>query len=441
MASFSDHVSNCPHFLEASYWCPSCGQMEHLGVDEYQDGSITINPSNKGSKLKRVGDLFKRFCCPNCKNPPNRLHRRHGAMTDSPAELQILPAYPHGKAEIDSNHDTEPSLGGSMAMKTPLHPESPDNIGCCELEGSCGRESSGRSSTKSISVRNVRCPDENGWDSKSPTRQEVEDSNLKHLGASDPGTVIERAKTSSHGNVNSQRKSRTGLGLSTPDRPLENSPPVDSHEQIGASNSSTSQITPGSAIAGSLYRPPREVSLIWRVDDPGEVVDHPRQQTLEAQELSTRAQVKRLRQVLRGLNDQWKGYLDHGSETSRLLAGLNNSPLNDGLEALAQFFSGSPPTTFGGVFILVQLAYACACIYHNQETLLGRSSFHQNAIRWGERITDLGDRCRFFETAHLLWQVPPQDRSDFLNHTSDLQTALTSGAVIRSCVCFLDGKV
>ena len=248
MESLSAHVSNCTPRLEASYWCPSCDQAEYLGVEQFRDGSFATNHSNKGSTMKRASDFLKHSRCSDCFK---RLNRRPVDIMDGPAEL-----------EIGSNHDIELSHGRYMAMKTPRYPESSGNIGYYELESSCGLESGDRSSTVSKLVRNVRCPDENGWDSKSPTRQEVEDSNLNHLGASDPGTVIERAKTSSHGNVNSQRKSRTGLRLSTPDRPLENSPPVDSHEQIGASNSSTSQITPGTAIAGSLYHPPREVSLI-----------------------------------------------------------------------------------------------------------------------------------------------------------------------------------
>ena len=164
---------------------------------------------------------------------------------------------------------------------------------------------------------------------------------------------------------------------------------------------------------------------------------------LKAQFPTTESQVKHLHQLLHGFKDQWKGYSDNCSETSTLLPGLNTSTLlNDGLEALAQFFSGNPPTTFGGVFALVQFAYACASTCHQDKSPLACGAFYQNALRWSEKIADWQDRCRFRENAQLLWPASLQgDESYSIHHTSDLEVSLASGAVISSCVHFLDGKV
>ena len=146
--------------------------------------------------------------------------------------------------------------------------------------------------------------------------------------------------------------------------------------------------------------------------------------------------------MLRAFKDQWKGYSENYSEVSGLLAGRDTSSvLNDGLEALAQYFSGNPPTTFGGVFALVIFADACARTCHHQQPSLARSPFYQNALRWGEKITDRQDYLRFIKLAHLLWQDPPHNRSVDLNHKSDLQNSLESGAVVDSCVRFLEGMV
>ena len=163
---------------------------------------------------------------------------------------------------------------------------------------------------------------------------------------------------------------------------------------------------------------------------------------LEAQFPTNGAQVTHLHQLLLGFKNQWKGS-EYCSETSSLMLGLNSSTLlKDGLEALAQFFGGNPPTTFGGVFALVQFAYACASTCHQEKALLACSAFYQNALRWSEKITDWQDRCRFREIAQLLWQAPLQsEESHYINHTSDLEGSLASGAVISSCAYFLDGKV
>ena len=145
---------------------------------------------------------------------------------------------------------------------------------------------------------------------------------------------------------------------------------------------------------------------------------------------------------MRVFKGQWKGYSENWPEVSGLLAERDTSSLlNDGLEAFAQYLSGNPPTTFGGVFALVKFADACACTCHHQKTSLARSSFYQNALRWGEKITDRQDHRRFVKLIHLLWQVPLHDRSDDLNHTSDLKSSLGSGALIDACVRFLDGMV
>ena len=599
MEYFSDHVSICPHLLEASYSCPSCGKVEHLGVEELQDGSIATNHADKRSKLKRAGDFLKHFRCPDCRNLLKRLHRRPvGAF-----ELESLPPYPHGRAEMDSNHDKALHLRSSVVMKKPYCPESPHNIDYHEIGSSGGRHFGVSSPTVSKSVRNVRRPDENGWDSQSPTIQEVEDSNSKHLGVPDPGTVGGRPTTSSRCRVKSQRKSKIALRLSTPDRPLENGPADWSHERTRDSNArmskssinhlnqsgstlveqrgsplpsnsrfpitashgppddgvvsplsqkscppddgmvsplspkslhsgdqiqqgfasamapltsfwlgnaqdfgadqnvaaafqrfdngigtgniaeqriletvskstskypstlakdteisvppeddviygayrkqlqkneklSTCQVRPETPITRTFDDPLREASLIGRVDIQRELVDHLGHQTLEALVSSTRAQVKHLHQLLHESKDQWEGY-------SNNLAGLNTSSLlNDGLEALAQYFSGNWPTTFKGVFALVQFADACARTYHHPKTLLTRSSFHQNALRWGEKISDWQDRCRFSEITNILWRpLRPTNESHYADHKSDLRSALRSGAVINSCTCFLDGKV
>ena len=250
MESYSGHVSNCPHRLEASYWCPSCDKAEYLGVEDFGDGSFAINQSYKGSTMKRAGDFLKRFRNPDGKKSRKNSRRGHAGS----AELETLPVYPYGRAEIDSHQNTEQPPASSIAKQKPHYPESPDNIGCYELEESYRREPSGKSSTASKSIWNVRCPDENGSDSQSSTIQEVESSNPKLVSASNPSTGRERVKISSRSSVNSQRKSRSELRLSTPGRPFENGPAVYNFEQSGVSNTRMSRSSiahssqPGSSI-------------------------------------------------------------------------------------------------------------------------------------------------------------------------------------------------
>ena len=568
MESLSDHVSKCPPLLEASYWCESCGKREHLGVEEFWDGTIATDHADKRSKLKRAGDFLKRFRCPDC-----RIRSRRNHVV--PAELEALPVYPHGMHEMDSNHDQAPSPGKHrlFGVSSPIVPES---------------------------VLNVRYPDENGWDSQSPTRQEVEGSNSSHHGVSYPGSVTEHAHNSSHYNGNSQRSSRARLSrLSIPDKPPEMPPAVyihkqgrvrnamisksginestqpsssliessDSHPPQSDSSSSTtatrdppddfvisplspkssqsdgqiqrdlasamrpyspsapvelsaeqristtfhrshndisaryitkqkipesdttsvsqhslnrdsalsfdspptrrdlkkasqqngnesapnqpstvehqsplptSRVTLEPAITGRIYRTLREASLIWHVDVVGDVADYPGQQTIEAQLLSTRAQVEHLHKLLCGSKDECKGYSDNWSETSSVLAGRNTSSLlNDGLEALAQYFSGDTPTTLAGVLALLQFADACACTCHHRQTPLTRISFYQNALRWADKIKDLHEREHFIKIVHRLGG----DSCHYPHHTSDLEDALRYGTVIVSCVSFLDGMI
>ena len=264
MESFSGHVSNCAHRLEANYWCSSCDEVEHLGVEEFGDGSFAImSESYKGSTMKRAGDFFKRLHCPDVKKFRKNSRRRDAT------ELEYLPEFPYGRIKIQNTEQppgssmamqtspylesskamlTTPSPESSTAKQTSPYPESPDKVGCPELAESYLRELSGQSSIASKS--------------ESPTKQEVEDSNSKHVSASSPSTGRERAKTSSGSSVNSQRKSRSELRLSTPGRPFENGAAVWNYEQTGVSNTRMSKsITahssqPGSSLVESSGKAP-----------------------------------------------------------------------------------------------------------------------------------------------------------------------------------------
>ena len=239
MESYSGHVSNHAQFLEASYWCPFCDQVEHLGVEELGDGSFAINPSNKGSKMKRAGEFIKRLRCPGCKNPLKTLYRRH-VRNRNAAELESSIAYPHGKFELEFNQEP------------PLYPESPDSVGRYELEPSSGRKSISRSSTGSA------------FSERNPTREEVKDFHSTHLDAPNPNAVTKRAKTSSYCSVNSQRKSKIGLRLSTHDRRSENGSVLYSPEQFRVSNAGMSEssinhsIQTGSSLVESSGSSPLE---------------------------------------------------------------------------------------------------------------------------------------------------------------------------------------
>ena len=222
--------------------------MEHLGVQEFGEGKFAImNESYKASTMKRAGDILKSFRCPDV-----RKFRKNSRRRDA-AELDFSPVYPHGRYEIEGlEQPPESSMAmqtstypeSPMALQTSSYPESPHNIGRSELSSPSDREPSGQSSTTSKS--------------ESPTKQEVEDSSSKHVSASSPSIGRERAKTSSRGSVNSQRKSRNGLRLSTPGRPFENGPAVYNHEQSGVSNTRMSESSvahssqPGSSLVESI---------------------------------------------------------------------------------------------------------------------------------------------------------------------------------------------
>ena len=486
-ASFHNHVSNCAQSLEASYWCPYCDQMEQLGIEEFQDGSFAATHSNKGPRVKRAGGFFKRFRCTDSRHISRGLHCRDIDVTEFPAGLETEPR---------PKHPENPDDIGYTFLADPEE--------LCELGAFWGRASGGRSETVSKPVRNfLPYADENGRDSGFPTKQEVGISNPKYLGTSNPSIVSERAELSSHCSVNSQRKSSTGLRFSTSAASVENGPAVHDQQQIRVSHAEKSKtsaihsIHPGSFPVGSSGSPrlnsdPRFTITDGRILPDGVDVSPLSPKSLRpsgqikhglispmtpcspflpgnVQELEAKQCVSRklhrsdddsgarniaeqqipdfsttsahLHQLLRTFKKQWKGYSDDGLKTCSLLVGLNNpSMLNDGLEALAQYFTGNPPVTLGGVLALVQFAYACAGTCHHQKTLHVRSSFFQNALRWGERITDLQDRCRFYEIANLLWQAPLHYESHYLNYTSDLQSSLKSGTVIDSCVHFLDGR-
>ena len=216
MESYDGHVSNHAQFLEASYWCSFCDHVEHLGVEQFGDGSFTISQSNKGSKMKRASEFIKRFHCPSCRNPLKALYRRHMRNRNA-AELGSSIPYPHGRSELE------------FIQNTPLYPESPNSVGPYELEPSSGRESIARSPIVSpLSTEN-------------PTTQDIEDSHSKHLDAPNPNAVTERAKTSNYYSVNNQRKSKIELRLSTHDGPSGGGSAVYSHEQIRVSNARMSK--------------------------------------------------------------------------------------------------------------------------------------------------------------------------------------------------------
>ena len=563
MESYKGHVLNCAQSLEADYWCPCCDQVEHLGIEEFRDGSFAVNHSNKGSKLKRASNFLKRFRCPDCISYLNRLRRRHVDSMEGRAELENLAVYPHGKAEMDSNHDTRTSFESSMAIKTPPYPESPDSIGFYELGPSCHEMDS-----KSPTIEKVKDSDSKHMDresrigpqhsnpdrpledhstlyrqeqsrisnarmSKSSTNGSIQpSSSLVESGGSlplksdsglltrarrappDDGAVsslspkplqhgiqikqdlasamthglpswpdnVQHSRTKQHVNAtfhqgyddiaarNTTKQRIPKMATTSTDKNSSNLaslPPSDSScpsyqncqkgsEQHGSDNAPeqpctavhqlplpTYPLTPEPGVAGSFHHDQREILLILRIEIEGEAFDHPGQQMLEVQVPSTRAEAKYLHSLMHKFKSHWKRYSDGCSESSSLLPGLNTSfLLHDGLEVLAQYFSGNPPTTFRGVFALVQFAHVCASTCPHEKSLSAQSPFFRNALRWGEKITDWQDRCRFCKLAYLLWQGQLQSNDGhYMDHTSDLENSLASGAVISSCVRFLDGKV
>ena len=208
---------------------------------------------------------------------------------------------------------------------------------------------------------------------------------------------------------------------------------------IDQSPSPESQIGQDKAIVKNFQSALAQALPIQNVDLSQRVAVQCGQRSIEAPIPSTQALVKHVHQVMRQVKDQWEESSGKWPDIGILLAGLNTSfRLNDGLEEFQQCLSGKPPTTFEGVFALVQFAYACASTSHYEDNHLAWSAFYQNTRQWGKAITDWQDRYRFSKITHLLWQVNPQIIAiDYNVCDYDQQSPYMSGAIINSCVRFL----
>lgn len=191
---------------------------------------------------------------------------------------------------------------------------------------------------------------------------------------------------------------------------------------------------------------------------------------------------------IRDLDDLVGGLHGHWLQEVRSMPGFpivksticGLTPFEAGIRSLQQCFQGLPPSTFGGVLSLTHFAFSCAyAAQHDLSSPIWQDLFC-DALEWSNNILVRVDRALYVRIVCLLWapqealhrtdQCPTgehtEDSSLQVNHSQSLLEkemgeamadegpqhaipedpsstgvySLTSGAVVKSCSRYLDGK-
>ena len=195
--------------------------------------------------------------------------------------------------------------------------------------------------------------------------------------------------------------------------------------------------------------------------------------------------IEYISQVVNSLEDLSKQKLRKSPELSAKTSQLHSSPtLQGGLRVLKRFFDSNltSGSTTKELVQITHIAFACAFKSQSENGWYPWEALYQDALRWGQSITEPEDRSLYFQIIRCLWSLPENLRHnagvsipkevdmhlyesndvgnttannvDVIGPSSDQSLIIPSqdthdrvlflshfesGIMIRSCTSFLDG--
>lgn len=120
------------------------------------------------------------------------------------------------------------------------------------------------------------------------------------------------------------------------------------------------------------------------------------------------ASVEDLSGIVCALHQVWMQELTANmGEPTMKAAFSQRSPFETGIRVLQQYWdSGHLPNVFEEAFALMHIAFACAWIYHRNDTLDFWNTFVQDVLRWHHVLLTHEDKVLFRKAVDLIWSPP-----------------------------------
>jgi len=489
----------CPWLPNGYYWCPLCQRAERFTPD---DPGHKLFPSTtldkKNSRLKRAVTFFKRFgrkpsgqgpIADHCTSSKQGHAAFHGATHHEPeSSLDPEPpdemVEPHAAVNVgDFEFGFEPEerpytlydMEGNALSPLVSPGAGTDSRDPSELETGDPLFSSTQLSDTNILPRYY----ENGLDERDKASQRLP----SHFGPfSLSMSIVEQQYQNSPTFSTCEQPPLGELQIweraswASISEIYTNDPSTASELSMIHHNgpTDTEEIVNGRATAFELSN--------------SEVVTAAGQGLTQADPTMQSGQNRRKADRIRDLHDLVGGLHGHWLQEVRSTPGFpivksticGLTPFEAGIRSLQQCFQGSPPSTFGGVLSLTHFAFSCAyAAQHDLNSPIWQDLFC-DALEWSNNILVREDRALYLRIVCLLWAPQEalhrigqcatsehtEDSSLQVNHCQPLLEAemgeamadegsqhaipevpsstgvysLTSGAVIKSCSRYLDGK-
>lgn len=411
------HLLTCPWLTDSWYWCHFCHRPERFRVSEAGYNDSTNSPAlGKASRLKRAVSFFKHFgrksstrvnisvaffqmrdhshCClpelqasssttmPRSVQDLNDQEWRHDNQwtAPEPCEKGIDPDDCHDELKI-KNYSVEHQ---KVKIAKPIH--GPVQIcGAPVAELPAYYQPRG-SDTLENSTGNITCLDSNSvtYENKSAASPLAKPSSLNNVSAI----------------------------LSDPDALMPPWTSIFSAERTVYDQSSGIVDT---ASRSAVYRqgclcdprgmdhhrnPKGDISDLWL---PFSCFG---KGTNERNLSATEASVEDLSGLVSALHRSWMQNLTIGQPMVK--AKISQcSPFETGIRVLLQYWkNGDLPNVFEDAFALMHIAFACAWMYHRDDTLGFWNTFFQDVLKWHHALLTYEDRLLFLKAADLIWSPP-----------------------------------
>lgn len=441
LQSCQHHLLTCPWLTDSWYWCPFCHRPERFRASEAMHiDCVTSLAIGKASRLKRAVSFFKHFgrksttrakrsvssyelgdhshCClselqgtgstPMSRNLQdlNAQKWRHDSQWTSqePCEKGIDPDDCYDELKIRSYSGQHTKVNNAKPTHDPVQ-----ICGTPVAELPAYRQSRGTDSL-SISASNIAC---------------LEFKNVDYDNKYNKFAVSPLAQPSSPDNESTIRSESASLM------------PIMSNI-FPTPNPTSSILAPAIAIDQDPRSP---VDLQGPVCSP-QGLDHHRnffssrgdicyplvpfscfgKSTNDRSFTTTETLVEDLSDLVCVLHVAWMQRLTTNIGEPMMKAKISQrSPFETGIRVLRQYWNGRElPKVFEDAFALMHIAFACAWIYHRDDTPEFWNTFFQDVLKWHHVLLTHEDRILFLKVADLIWSPPGSLSVEDMFHSGSL---------------------
>lgn len=416
------HLLTCPWLTDSWYWCPLCHRPERFRAIEATHNDSVHNPVlGKASRLKRAVSFFKHFgrrsstrvniwvtffqtgdrahCCLPQLQPSDSIPMTNGFQdlngqkwrhdhewtAQDPCEKGIDPDDFRDEPKIKSCSGQHAKVGYANPIHDPVQ-----ICGTPVAELPAYPQPSGPGSLE-ISATNIAClePIDVIYENKSIISSLLQPSSPNSVSITrsvteslmPQGTGIFPVQQTVYNPLSSIIDTDSGPAVYVQEC-VRNSQGIDHHQKILSPKGNVSDLLPPFSYSGKS--------------------------TNERSLTATEASVEDLSGLVCALHGAWMQTLTTNIGEPMMEAKISQcSPFEAGIRVLRQYwYHGDLPNVFEEAFALMNIAYACAWIFHRYETPGFWNTFFQDVLKWQHVLLTHEDKVLFLKAAYLIWSPP-----------------------------------